>query len=185
MVPGAPGARLWLRDVRAGRRQGAAPDQVRAAHPGHGQRVLQLRRGRAEGPHASTRRRCRAPDRGPRRWATGCALDPDWRSPQPESYEARIEQFRNAYVKQTQLRKEAEAKLDAAVVSRMDMQDMLLSGAIARPSSLGAGASANKGEGDDGAGGGNEDVGIFEYLGDECKRVVMLRTVRGFVTYLS
>lgn len=57
-------------------------------------------------------------------------LDSEFESPQPETYEDRIEQFRSAYMVQTDLRKAAEASLDRKIVSAMDKQDAILSGGL-------------------------------------------------------
>ena len=50
-------------------------------------------------------------------------LDRDWDAPQPRSFEERVDQFRDAYIMQTQLRKAAESRLMRMVRNRMDSQD--------------------------------------------------------------
>ena len=42
---------------------------------------------------------------------------------EPESYEARIEEFRKAYIEQTQLRVDAEGKMADMIENLMDSQD--------------------------------------------------------------
>jgi hypothetical protein len=56
--------------------------------------------------------------------------DDDFMAPCPESYQRRMDEFRQAYIVQTQQRKEAEAKLDRMVVGRMDSQDKALMGGM-------------------------------------------------------
>jgi hypothetical protein len=56
--------------------------------------------------------------------------DPDYDTPNPASYEERIEEFRQAYIAQTQLRKQAESRLETIVASRMDAQDRALMGGM-------------------------------------------------------
>lgn len=46
----------------------------------------------------------------------------------PASYEERVEAFRTAYIKQSELRQEAESRLMTIVVNRMDIQDRVLKG---------------------------------------------------------
>lgn len=64
------------------------------------------------------------------------ALDPEFESPQPETFEERIEQFRAAYMVQTDLRKAAEAQLDREIVSTMDRQDAIIGSSGERRSPL-------------------------------------------------
>jgi len=52
--------------------------------------------------------------------------DPDFVVPQPAAYEERVEQFRDAYIAQTEERKKAESRLTMLVRNRMDQQDKVL-----------------------------------------------------------
>lgn len=49
--------------------------------------------------------------------------DPEWFSKTPSTYEERILEFKQAYMKQTQERKKAEGVLDGIVIDRMAVQD--------------------------------------------------------------
>ena len=49
--------------------------------------------------------------------------DNDWTHEPPQSVTDRMKQFRDAYIKQTELRKEAESKLSKVISNRMDIQD--------------------------------------------------------------
>jgi hypothetical protein len=49
--------------------------------------------------------------------------DDELMTPEPESYEERIEEFRKAYIEQTQARMDAESKLSEMIENTMDAQD--------------------------------------------------------------
>ena len=56
-------------------------------------------------------------------------IDPDWTHAPPQSVTDRMKQFRDAYIKQTELRKQAEARLTTVIANRMDAQDRAFLGA--------------------------------------------------------
>lgn len=54
--------------------------------------------------------------------------DPDMKAPVAADDRERFEMFRKAYMMQSQLRKEAEQKLNRMILNRMDTQDRILGG---------------------------------------------------------
>ena len=91
-------------------------------------------------------------------------LDRDWDVPQPRSFEERVDQFRDAYIMQTELRKAAETRLMRMVRNRMDSQDKYIYDArFSMPSSL------NDGEGEEDE---NEEGGYDGGYDDEKSNVI-------------
>ena len=98
-------------------------------------------------------------------------LDRDWDVPQPRSFEERVDQFRDAYIMQTELRKSAETRLMRMVRNRMDSQDKYIYDArFSMPSSLDDGEEDD--ENDEGGDGYNDEKAssnVIRFEGDDAE----------------